>query len=192
VVNVLDETNYGSSLDFSSILYMAYLAYGSQSTRPAIASLAGYSQHRFGFVPFDLKILLDLSQIEIPERVDFEPPFPLLTQGWFLLQATHEELPRGLAELPDHYRNAAWTHFDAAGLALCRAYLEEEQTRTGSQSGGGNIIKPAEVAPARIVEAVDNSAWFEQAATFDAYHVEAQASARDDDEQQEMTTSADW
>jgi hypothetical protein len=190
VVDVLNKTNYASSLDFSSILYMAYLAYSSQATRPTIASLAKYSQDRFGFVPFDLKILLDLSQSEIPADMRFEPPFPILTQGWSLLQATHEELPAGLEELPDHYRNAAWTHFDAEGLELCRAYLEQ-QTESGSHSGGGTVIS-AEIAPAPIVEAVDNSAWFERAATLENYRAGAQAGARDDDEQQELTTSADW
>ncbi len=190
VVEVLNKTSYAASIDFSSILYMAYLAYSSQATRPAVALLADYSQRRFGFTPFDFKILLDLSQTESRTKLDFMPPFPLLTQGWSLLQATHEELPGGLEELPDHYRNAAWTHFDAAGLELCRAYLEQ-QTESGTQSGGGTIVS-AEVAPAPVAEGVDNSAWFERAATFETYHAGAQASAPDDDEQEELTTSADW
>lgn len=168
LVNVLNETNSGGSVDFSSILLMAYVAYASQKSKRAIPLLAAYAQDRFAFVPFDLKILLALSQAEPQANLQFTPPFPMLTLGWSLLQATHESLPEDLVELPQHYRNASWTHFDSSGVALCRSYLEHQQ---GSRARGqGGMISFGVAEPVEAVELVDASLWFEHPARIASHH----------------------
>jgi hypothetical protein len=143
LVNALKEINYEGIVDFSSILSMSYLAYASQQSKRTIPLLAAYSQDRFGFVPFDFKILLTLAKIPW-DKFQFSPPFPLLTQGWSLLQATDESLPEELVDLPKHYCNAAWTHFDASGIALCRSYLEHQRHGITRGRGGIPSIKVAE------------------------------------------------
>jgi hypothetical protein len=182
LVNALNEINYGASVDFSSMLFMAYLAYASQQSKQAIPLLAAYSQKRFGFVPFDFKVLLTLAKAASRDNFQFSPPFPLLTQGWSLLQATHESLPEDLVDLPKHYCNAPWTHFDASGIALCRSYLErQQQSRTRSQEG----MHSFEVAePADTVEEVAALRLFEHAARTD--HAISPAPTGDDDEEQEL------
>lgn len=138
ILEVLRDIQYGAHVDFSTLLYFAYAARASRSAKRALPGLANYMQSQYGCVPFDLRILLALEQMDWDDHLQFAPPFPLLTPGWSLLQATHEHLPEELAELPKHYRNAAWTHFDAAGVSLCRSYLAR-QTTSGTSSPSGSI-----------------------------------------------------
>jgi len=63
-------------IDFSTLLYLAYVAYASKLAKPAIVPLANYMQSKFGFVPFDLKILLSLARLEPRNDLQFAPPFP--------------------------------------------------------------------------------------------------------------------
>jgi hypothetical protein len=167
LVNVLKETNFGASVDFSSILLMAYIAYASRQSKRAIPFLAGYMQNRFGFVPFDLKILLTLSRAETQANLQFAPPFPMLTLGWSFLKATHESLPADLVGLPQHYRNASWTQFDSSGLALCRSYLEPHQESRAGGNCGRKFFEVTELG--KIVKVVDTSLWFEHLAGTDSH-----------------------
>lgn len=177
-VNVFKETNYGASVDFSSLLLMAYIAYASRQSKRVMPLLAGYMQNRFGFVPFDLKILLTLSRAEPQANLQFAPPFPMLTLGWSFLQATHESLPADLAELPQHYRNSPWTHFDPFGLALCRSYLEPHQESTAGGKCGSKFFDVTEQG--KIVKVLDTSLWFEDLAELDSrQNITSQAYADD-------------
>jgi hypothetical protein len=107
-------------------------------------------QSQFGFVPFDLKILLSLARLEPGDDLQFAPPFPLLTQGWSLLQATHESLPEELKNLSEHYRNTTWTHLDSQGIKLCQSYLSR-QTTNGTSGQSGNATEAVEKQPVGIV-----------------------------------------
>jgi len=188
LINVLKEINYGGTVDFSSILSMSYLAYASQQSKRAIPLLAAYSQNRFGFVPFDFKVLLILAKTALQDNFQFSPPFPLLTKGWSLLQATDESLPEDLVDLPEHYCNAAWTHFDASGVALCRSYLEHQEQNIIRSQGGMPSFEEAE--PADTVEMVDASLPFKDAAEIVSHdHAIWNAlTGEDDDEEQEQVT----
>jgi hypothetical protein len=188
LVNALKKINYGGTVDFSSILSMSYLAYASQQSKRAIPLLAAYSQDRFGFVPFDFKILLTLAKTTW-DNFQFSPPFPLLTQGWSLLQATDESLPEDLVDLPKHYCNAAWTHFDASGIVLCRSYLEHQQHSITRGPGGVSSVEVAETSD--TVEMGDASLPFEHAAEIvrqDHAIWNALSGKDDDDEEQELLT----
>lgn len=183
ILRVIEDINYGGKVDFSTLLYMSYAAFASRLGKRALPSLAHYTQSQYGFVPFDLKILLSLARQEPMIPFEFAPPFPLLTQGWSLLQATHEQLPEELTELPRHYRNTSWTQLDSAGVSLCRAYLSN-QTASGTSGQSGNIPVAFE-EPATATLAEEPTRWLERAV--DLARRDALAQAPVDDEEQGMT-----
>lgn len=179
---VINDIHYGDKLDFSTLLYLAYAAYASTYAKPAILILAGYMQNQFGFVPFDLQILLSLARLKPRRYLQIAPPFPLLTQGWSLLEATHESLPEELTELREHYRNTPWTHLDSYGVDLCRAYLAR-QTTSGTSGQSGDIpITTAE--PAVELDLDAGALWVEQMPEFLAPNAMWE-DARSDAEEQE-------
>jgi hypothetical protein len=179
ILESLQQTNYKTEVDFSSLLSLAYVAFNSPLARAAIPVLAKYSQSRFGFVPFDFKVLLKLSRAESDPSFEFAPPFPLLIQGWSLLQATHEELVEDLAELAMHYRNASWTQFDRRGLELCQSYLAAVDT-SGAQGGG---TRSAIFSTADAGAIAGTSAWLEDELKFEVAEKPAPAKRKDDEEQ---------
>jgi hypothetical protein len=184
VLDVINEIPFGGKVDFSTLLYLAYVSYASRLGKRAILSLADYMQGQFGFVPFDLKILLSLAQMVPRPSLEFAPPFPLLTLGWSLLKATHEHLPAELAKLDEHYRNTAWTHLDSSGLELCRSYLSRKRT-SGTSSQSGNI--PIVVTePAVEVEIEEPGLWLRHAAEF-AIEDQLEQTSVDGDEEQGLT-----
>jgi hypothetical protein len=168
IMRVLQEVNYGGHVDFSTLLYLAYAAYNSTLARRALPLLSAYMQRQFNFVPFDLKILHDLAGIPDQGAFEFDPPFPMLTYGWSLLNATHLELPERLAELREHYRNASWTNLDPEGVKLCQEYLAS--LKEGPSARGGNAPPQAEMA--FDVE------------TFDSLGLTRPAAEKDDEEKQ--------
>lgn len=185
ILKVIDDIHYGGRIDFSTLLYMSYAAFASRLGKLAIPSLAHYMESQYGFVPFDLKILLSLARLEPTIQFNFAPPFPLLTQGWSLLQATHEELPEELTDLPRHYRNTIWTQLDSAGVALCRTYLAN-QTTSGTSDQGGNLPLFSE-GPITAAFAEEPKTWLERAVDLARQDALAQTPA-DDKEQGRMMT----
>ena len=135
LLDVVDDLSYGGKIDFSTLLYLAYVAYASKRAKRALVPLANYMQSKFGFVPFDLKILLLLARLDPGDDLQFAPPFPLLTLGWSLLQATNEYLPEELKDISEHYRNTTWTHLDTEGIEICQSYLSR-QTKSGTSGLG--------------------------------------------------------
>jgi hypothetical protein len=148
IIDTVKLSNFGGRADFSTIIYLSYLAHTSNSAKPLVG-LADHMQEQFGFVPFDFKVLLALVREEPLPYFHFAPPFPLLTRGWSLLQATHENLPHRIAELSEHYRNTSWTHFDPDGVALCRDYLGEA-SGGGTSGQGGSISYDVPENPAPV------------------------------------------
>lgn len=181
ILQLIAAIRYGGRVDFSTLLYLAYAAHVSKLSKGALAFLARYMQNQFRFVPFDLKILLSLARVEQREDLEFAPPFPLLTLGWSVLKATHEELPEGLRELPDHYRNAPWTHLDSLGVQMCRDYLMRLRSGPSSQSGNTPfVIKEFHTS------FEEPMVWPEQG-IIETYNIEPMISAEDEEEQGFMT-----
>ncbi len=182
ILQVIHHIHYGGRVDFSTLLYLAYAAYASKLSKSVLPVLGDYMQRQFSFVPFDLKILLSLARVEHRQDFEFAPPFPLLTLGWSLLKATHEQVPKELSKLAEHYRNGPWTHLDSLGVQICRDYLAT--LRSGPSSRGGN--RPSVVDESAAVSFEEATLWPEPS-VLETYDVYPTASVEDEEEQGFMT-----
>jgi hypothetical protein len=122
---------YGpAEVDLSLLILVGYISYKSRRV-DLLNQLRDFAVRQFAFLPMDLAILSLLSDPSF--RLDAQPvlpPFPLLTQGWPLMDASSMHLPEPLSGLRSHVLPAAWTSVDAEGYGLLEHYLAEENQQS--------------------------------------------------------------
>jgi cold shock CspA family protein len=129
LAEVLTVMKYGEDeIDFSLLVMLGYVSYSSRS-KEILKQLRDLAMNRFQFIPMDLAVLSALSDKEF--RLEDQlvlPPFPLLAQGWPLMDVAGIKLPPALAEARGHILPSPWTAWDKQGVAMVTRYLEGNST----------------------------------------------------------------
>jgi hypothetical protein len=104
---------YEKSIDPTLSIYAAY-AYHDLQRRDIITDICGYLRSDIGATLFDLELLarrLVDKAVEPNQRI--VPFFPLLSQGWSLLNANRVRKHRVLEEVEPLMKSSLWTLFDS-------------------------------------------------------------------------------
>jgi hypothetical protein len=106
---------YAKSVDPSLALYAAY-AYQDLGKRDLIQRMQRYLLDDLGATFFDIALLAADDEFKRLKREDeIMSPFPLLSQGWSLLQAFRAPVGARVLSLRAHLIPSLWTVFDPAG-----------------------------------------------------------------------------
>lgn len=106
-------------------LYAAY-AFHDLQRGDLVRDMRRYQRADLGWDLFDVALLareLGTRPSSSPPRV--KPSFPLMAQGWALLDAFGVSLPGRLAELRQHLLPSLWSCFEPRGVALLRDALQK-------------------------------------------------------------------
>jgi hypothetical protein len=107
------------------LLGYACVTSGKQKWLPELCNLC---IERLKFLPFDLKLLTELSPYR--RRVATEetfPPFPLIGLGWTLLSRTSGLFREETILLRDEVTASPWTVLTPTGVAICKRYVHQEE-----------------------------------------------------------------
>jgi hypothetical protein len=132
----LDEANalslarqmqYEKSIDPTLSVYAAYAYYDLQR-RDTIREMAGYQESDIHATLFDLALLgRQLVDKEVKPQDHIVPFFPLLSQGWALLNANRVKRNPVLKKVESRMRSSLWTLFDGGAFGS----LKETMARGG-------------------------------------------------------------
>jgi Caspase domain len=118
---------YAKSIDPTLAVHAAY-AYHDREAVDEVRAMAGYQRDDLGVTFFDLELLgRTLVGRTISPRDTVMPFFPMLSQGWALLNAHRVRLPPQLDGVESALRGSLWTLFDepAAGKLISAIRAEE-------------------------------------------------------------------
>lgn len=128
-IRVAQQMQYEKAIDPTLSVYAAY-AYHDLQEVGRIREMAGYQRDDLGFTLFDLALL---GRELVGERVGSEagvfPFFPLLSQGWSLLNANRVRLPRALDRIEQDMLDSLWSLFDSRGLDKLRRAMATMEVR---------------------------------------------------------------
>jgi hypothetical protein len=110
-------------------VYAAY-AYHDLQEIGRIRDMAGYMRSDLGLTFFDVELLSrNLLDRQITPRDNIVPFFPLLSQGWALLDANRVRLHPLLDGIKTYMRDSLWVLFDPAGLNILRQVMQSKEVR---------------------------------------------------------------
>ncbi|MEK7466636.1 MAG: caspase family protein [Planctomycetota bacterium] len=125
---LIKKLRYGESIDPGLALYAAYACRdlpGPDRILDFEVTLLG----DLGLSFFDLWLIGgELGNMDLANSSVF-PFFPMLSQGWALLDALRVKLPESLSTLQGHLRQSLWTLFDPAGVSAIRKAIPELERR---------------------------------------------------------------
>lgn len=119
---------YAKGVDPTLAVYAAY-AYLDLGRRTLIRQMSGYMRDDLGARLFDIAML----SAELDNKGSVEPSvfpfFPLLAQGWALLDAHRIRLPPLIASIQKTLLPSVWTLFNAEGVDLLKQFIRSEGIR---------------------------------------------------------------
>ena len=114
------EIQQSKTVDPGMAIYAAY-AYHDQQERQHLNEMLDYLRIDIGVTFYDLALLT--------RRLDSVgpvfPPYPMLAQGWSLLNAFGARLPSSLEGMQRHVVPSLWTTFDPAGVDQLRYAMNQ-------------------------------------------------------------------
>ncbi|MBA3351774.1 MAG: hypothetical protein H0U23_05010 [Blastocatellia bacterium] len=129
----LDEANafslarqmqYEKSIDPTLSVYAAYAYYDLQR-KDIIREMAGYLQRDINATLFDLMLLgRRLVDREVKPQDHIVPFFPLLSQGWALLDSNRVKRHPVLRKIESKMKSSLWTLFDGGAFAPLKETIE--------------------------------------------------------------------
>jgi cold shock CspA family protein len=148
LAEVLAVMKYGQDdIDFSLLVMLSYVGYSSRS-KEILQQLRDLAIKRFHFIPMDLAILSVLTDEGFRlEDQPVLPPFPLLAQGWALMDVARIKLPSALAEAREHILPAAWTTWDEKGVTMVADYLKggsKNDLESTSETASSSMTRTAQ------------------------------------------------
>lgn len=99
-------------------------AYVQAGNFKGLASVYSWMRSAPGPMPFDVALLASQFAENGPERLDFSPWMPLLTQDWLMLGRFEQELPEILREVRRYLLPSLFTTFSSEGMARLFHYFE--------------------------------------------------------------------
>jgi hypothetical protein len=126
---------------------LSYVGYSSRS-KEILQQLRDLAMKRFHFIPMDLAILSVLSDGGF--RLDDQPVlplFPLLAQGWPLMDVAGIKLPPALLEARNHILPASWTTWDEHGISMVAGYLHgssSDDLKSSAETANSSMTRTAE------------------------------------------------
>jgi hypothetical protein len=110
-------------------VYAAY-AYHDLQEIERIRAMSGYQRDDLGVTLFDLALLgRELIGKRVAPNAGIVPFFPLLSQGWALLQAHRIKLHPALDGIERNMRESLWSLFDPAGLEKLKRAMQTMEVR---------------------------------------------------------------
>lgn len=110
------EMQYEKFIDPTLSVYAAYAYYDLQR-KEIIREMAGYLRDTIGATLFDLVLLgRQLVDREVRPRDNIVPFFPLLSQGWALLNANRVKMHPVLRKIESRMKSSLWTLFDSGAF----------------------------------------------------------------------------
>jgi cold shock CspA family protein len=148
LAEVLTVMKYGQDeIDFGLLVMLSYVGYSSRS-KEILQQLRDLAMKRFHFIPMDLAILSALSDGGFRlEDQPVLPPFPLLAQGWPLMDVAGIKLPPALLEAREHILPSPWTTWDEQGVTMVAGYLDGSSTndlKSTTETANSSMTRTAE------------------------------------------------
>jgi len=103
-------------IDPSLSVYAAYAYYELQQ-HELLQEMLRFQERRLGFGFFDVALLSKALSKDAASFNSFLPGFPLLSQGWALLNALGADPSGSLSELGQYTVPSVWTQFDQIGTS---------------------------------------------------------------------------
>jgi hypothetical protein len=119
---------YAKGIDPSLAIYAAY-AYHDLQRKDLIREMAGYLSSDLGAPLFDVAFLARILDGRKVRDFDLISAFPLLSQGWALLNAYRVSLPANLDGLYARMVPSLWTMFDNRGVEQIANALRSGEIR---------------------------------------------------------------
>lgn len=114
VQRIIAQMGEPDGADPALALYAAY-ALHRQYLREPLRELHRLLYAQYGFSFFDIALLAVVDEMPSPDSL---PQFPLMSQGWPLLQIHGNTVPDFLVELQRHLMPSMWSQFSPEGTAL--------------------------------------------------------------------------
>jgi hypothetical protein len=120
---------YAKGIDPTMAIYAAY-AYDDLGSHDQIEEMQKYLEADLHLQLFDIALLSRfLRKHQVTPADNIFPPFPMLAQGWALLNARQISLPASLAGIEDHVVPSLWTLFDSRGVTMIQTAINNRTIR---------------------------------------------------------------
>lgn len=126
---IAKKMQYAKGIDPTLSVYAAYAYYDLKAIE-RIREMSGYLRDDVGTTFFDLALLgRTLIDRSVGPNDGILPFFPLLSQGWALLQAHRVKLHPALEGIESTMRESLWSLFDATGLEKLAQAMQTKEVR---------------------------------------------------------------
>src|ERR1039458_6281638 len=123
--NLAKDMQRTKGIDPTLSIYAAYAYHDLQDIK-RIADMSGYLRQEVGITFFDLALLgRQLIRKQITRNDLIVPFFPLLSQGWALLNANRVKLDPAIDGIEKTMKSSLWSLFDSRGVELLRRAIEK-------------------------------------------------------------------